>query len=378
MTPDVDETRLDDAAAIDRVDAQQMLRAVATSGAQVRASWTAAREAGLDDLGRDSRPRAVVVAGMGGSGIAGEVCAALATPAAAVPVVVHRGARLPGWVGASDLVVAVSCSGRTRETLSAADDAIRRGARLVGIAAADTPLAERCRNARAPFVSVVPQLTPRSSMWALVTPVLVAAARLGLLDLGPDDANLEAAATRLESVAQACRPDRDGFVNPAKSMSVELAGSVPMVWGAGPVGGVAAYRFGCQLNENAKLPAIVGALPEAHHNQVVSLDGVLAGGAADDDLFRDRVEQEMPLRLRLVLVHDDESDETGAQVEASREMAARRGVPVTAVRSEGASPVERLASLVGVLDFTSVYLAIAQDIDPTPVQAIDEVKARLA
>lgn len=379
MTVEVDDERLDDVAALSSADSHEMLRAVATSAAQVRRGLTAARDAGLEGLAADGRPRSVVVAGMGGSGIAGDVLSALTAPAAPVPVVVHRGAGLPAWVGAADLVVPVSCSGSTAETLAAADEAIRRGCRLLGVSAADSPLAERCRNARAAWVQVVPELTPRSSFWGLATPLLVAAARLGLLDLGAGDGTLEAAAQRLEQIAEACRPDRETFVNPAKSLALELAGSLPMVWGVGQTGGVAAYRLVCQLAENAKLPAIPGVLPEAHHNQVVALDGALAGGVEAEDIFRDRVDEEQPVRVRLVLVHDDDGNEsTASQVAASQELAEARGVPVTLLSSQGQSPVERLASLVGLVDYATVYLALGQAVDPTPVDAIDELKRRLA
>jgi glucose/mannose-6-phosphate isomerase len=180
----------------------------------------------------------------------------------------------------------------------------------------------------------------------------------------------------LENVAEACRPDRESFVNPAKSLALELTGTLPMAWGAGQTGGVAAYRFACQLAENAKYPAVAGALPEAHHNQIVSLDGPLAGGPAGDDLFRDRVEDEQPLRLRLVLLHDDDDAATADRVAASEDLADARGVPVSRLRSEGTHPLERLASLVGVIDYASVYLAIGHGIDPTPVDAIDAIKSR--
>ncbi|MDQ1704584.1 MAG: glucose/mannose-6-phosphate isomerase [Frankiaceae bacterium] len=381
MSLDVDDGKLDDVGALARADPDQMLRAVATSAAQVRSGLTAAREARLDTLTAEGRPRAVVVTGMGGSGIAGDVLAAIAAPSSPTPVFVHRGPGLPGWVGAADLVVAVSCSGSTRETLAATDEAIRRGAQLVGIAAAGSPLADRCTNARALLVPVVAQLAPRASLWALATPVLVAAARLGLLDLGPDDQALEAAARRLELIADLCRPDRESFVNPAKTLAIELAGRLPMAWGAGQTGGLAAYRFGCQMAENAKLPAVTGALPEAHHNQVVALDGALAGGSAETDLFRDRVEDDAgtSLRLRLVLLHDADGDAaSAARVEVSQEVAERRGVPTSLVRSEGDGPVERLASLVAVIDYATVYAALHQSIDPTPIGPIDELKARLS
>jgi glucose/mannose-6-phosphate isomerase len=382
VTLGVDESRLDDPAALAEIDPQQMLRAIATSAAQVRAGATAAAEAGIEALQDETRPRAVVVAGMGGSGIAGDVLAALAAPAGSVPVVVHRGAGLPAWVGAADLVFAVSSSGATAETLAAADEAVRRGVRLVGVGRADSPLGDRCRNARAPFVPVVEQVAPRATLWALTTPVLVAAGAHGLVDLGPGASGLEATAVRLERLAEACRPDRESFVNPAKLLAMELAEAVPVAWGAGVVGPVAAYRFGCQLAENAKMFAVVGALPEAHHNQVVALG--LAGGVgraeADGDFFRDRVDDAEPgAEPRLVLLHDDDGDDlTARRVEVSRELAEERGVAVSVVTSEGDSALERLASLVGLVDYASAYLAIARGVDPTPVTVINELKSRLA
>ena len=376
-----DEDRLDDVAALQSGDPSAMLRAVASSAAQIRMAVTASAEAGLASVSDLGRPRALVVAGMGGSGISGDVLAAVCGPASPVPVIVHRGYGLPGWVGAADLVVAVSCSGGTEETLTAADEAIRRGTPLVGVGRVDSPLAARCASSRAPLVPVVMHVGPRATLWGLATPLLVLAARLGLVDLGTRDEQLEAAAVRLEQIAESCRPDRELFVNPAKALALELAGTVPMVWGGGQVGPVAAYRMVCQLAENAKYPAIPGALPEAHHNQVVAMDGLLAGGAADDDIFRDRVDDEQPLRLRLVLVDDERTaaadGDSPTRADISAELADARGVPVSRLRAEGASAVERLASLVGLIDYASVYLALLQGIDPTPVAPIDELKKRL-
>lgn len=379
MTIQVDEARLDDAAALAEIDPQGMLRAVATSAAQVRMGRTAAAEAGFADVAALGRPRALVVAGMGGSGIAGDVLASIAGLTCPVPIVVHRGPGLPGWVGAADVVVAVSCSGTTEETLSAADEAVRRGATLLGVGAAGSPLARRCEQARGPFAPVVMHVGPRATLWGLATPLLVLGARLGLLDLGSGDEALEQAAARLEAVAETCRPDRETFVNPGKSLALELAGTLPMLWGAGQIGGVAAARMTCQLAENAKYPAVFGALPEAHHNQVVTFDGAFAsGGSPDDDIFRDRVDDESTAaRLRLVVLRDTDGAATAVRVRISEQVASQRAVPVTVLTAEGASPVERLASLVCLTDFATVYLAILQGIDPSPVPPIDEVKRRL-
>jgi glucose/mannose-6-phosphate isomerase len=371
----LDEQRLDDVAALEAGDPSQMLRAVASSAAQIRMAVTASSEARLETVKELGRPRALVVVGMGGSGISGDVLVSVTGQASPVPVIVHRGYGLPGWVGAADLVVAVSCSGSTEETLTATDEAIRRGTPLVGVGRAGSPLARRCESSRAPFVPVTMHVGPRATLWGLATPLLVLAARLGLVDLGDRDGQLEQAAVRLEQLAETCRPDRELFVNPAKGLALELAGTLPMIWGSGQIGGVAAYRMACQLAENAKYPSIAGSLPEAHHNQVVTFDGPLAA-AGGDDLFRDRLDDEQPYRLRLVVIDDELAGEAN-RAEISVDVAQARGVAVTRLRAEGGSPVERLASVVGLVDYATVYLALAQGIDPTPVPPIDELKKRL-
>lgn len=374
----VDEGRLDDVPALEAGDPSQMLRAVASSAAQIRMAVTAAAEAGLRSISDLGRPRALVIAGMGGSGISGDVLAAVCGPTCPVPVFVHRGYGLPGWVGAADLLVAVSCSGQTEETLTAVDEATRRGVPIMGVGRAESALARRCESARAPLVPVTTHVGPRATLWGLATPLLFLAARLGLVDLGARDEQLEQAAVRLEQVAESCRPDRELFVNPGKALALELAGTLPMVWGSGQIGPVAAYRMVCQLAENAKYPAVPGLLPEAHHNQVVALDGPLAGGSAEQDLFRDRVDDEEPVRLRLVLVDDEPaSGSRSTRADISVDVAEARGVPVTRIRAEGASAVERLASVVGLVDYASVYLALLLNVDPTPVAPIDELKKRL-
>jgi len=375
------EARLDDVAALEAGDPAGMLRAVASSAAQVRQAVTLADEAGVTRIATDGRPRSVVVTGMGGSGVSGDVLAAVAGIGCPIPIVTHRGYGLPGWVGPADLVAAVSCSGSTEETLSATDEALRRGCRLLMVGGADSPLSERAEQAGAPYVVVPGGRQPRASLWALSVPLVVAAHALELLPAPP--AVLEATAVRLEAVSEHCRPSSDSFVNPAKTLAVELAGTLPLVWGSSALAGVAAYRFCTQLAENAKYPGVFGVLPEANHNQVVTFDGPYAGSPAAADLFGDRVAQQEepgePGRLRLVLLRDpDEHPQAARRAKASRELAEGRGTGVGELTAEGASPLERMASLVALIDYATVYLALLLGIDPTPVTAITELKERIA
>ena len=381
MTPMSSEELLDDAARLEAGDPAGMLRAVASSAAQVREAAVLAAEAGIERLADDGRPRAVVVCGMGGSGIAGDVLAAVAGPGCPVPVVTHRGYGLPGWVGPVDLVIAVSCSGSTEETLSALEEAVRRGCRLVVVGAVDSPVAALGEKGRAVFVPVTQGRQPRASVWSLSTPLVVAGHTLGLLS-APADV-VAGTAGVLEDLASRCRVDADTVANEAKRLALELAGAVPVVWGTSPLAGVAAYRMACQLNENAKVPATWGVLPEANHNQVVAFDGPFAGAPApsDDDFFRDRESDgdEAQRALHLVLLRDaEEHPQVARRADVSAELARERGIPVTTVQAQGSSSFERIAELVGLGDWATVYLALAQGLDPTPVDAITALKQRIA
>ncbi|HEY8479579.1 MAG TPA: SIS domain-containing protein [Spirillospora sp.] len=375
-----DPARLEDAAAVESADPGGMLRQVASSAAQVREAQRTAAEAGITALAGDGRPRAIVVAGMGASGLAGDVLAAVCGYGCAVPVTTVRGHRLPGWVGAADLVIAVSASGETEETLHAAAEAARRGCRLLVVGGADSPLEGIAAHGRGLFVPVRPVAQPRAMLWGLAIPVVLGARALGLAHV--PDAVLESTATLLEDVAHRCRPSSESFVNPAKRIALDLAGDVPLVWGASPVASAAAYRLCCQLGENAGYPGVFGEIPEAGHNQVMVLGGPFtrggSSGADDDNFFRDRAD-DPEHGLHLVVMRDaEEHPRAREHCEASIAMARDRGVPVTEIHAEGEHPLERIATLIALADYVTVYLAIALGVDPTPVPAVNELKTRIS
>jgi glucose/mannose-6-phosphate isomerase len=381
MTVDAEaEERLDTTALLSAADPADMLRQVASSAAQVRSAVRATQEADLAEVTDAGRPRAIVVTGMGGSGVAGDVLAAVCGPRCPAQVLPVHDYQLPAWVGATDLVIAVSCSGGTEETISAATEAVRRGCRLIGVGGEGSPLAMIAQQARAPFIGVPSAGMPRSTLWGLSMPLVVIASRLGVVEAGAED--YESAAAELERVSHLCRPDSESFVNPAKSLALELAGTLPMIWGSSPLAGVAAYRFGTQLSENAKYPAVTGILPEANHNQVVTFDGPFAAGpgGAGGVLGLDEPGEDGPaVPLRLVLLRDSrEHPQVARRREQSAQLAAERGIGVSELAAADGGPLERLASLVQLIDYATVYLAIALGIDPGPIAAIQELKARIA
>jgi glucose/mannose-6-phosphate isomerase len=397
--------RLDTPDVIEAADPGDMLRQVASAAAQVRTALRSCQETDLSGFTPDARPRAIVVAGLGGSALAGELLNAVTGLASPVQVVVGPAERLPGWVGAADTVIAVSCSGSTPQTVAIAAEAARRGCRLACVGAEGSALHRIAEQARAPFVPVVAAGLPRSMLWSVSIPVLVLAERLGVARIGADV--YELAARRLEEVSHQCRPASESFVNPGKSLALDLVGALPMVWGTSVLSGVAARRFASQLSENAKYPAIAGVLPEAAHNQVAAFDGPFAPRSsrlpapsaeppslaeASEDISdhpdlaawdldyeeRDPDEAAGFPALRLVLIADPDQDQlVAAQRAAVTELAEQRGVAMSELAMDGEHPLVRLAGVIQLTDYASVYLAIASGIDPGQAVAVNDLQARI-
>lgn len=376
--PDRYEVDLDDVPGMLAADPGLMLRATATAGAQIRRGLLELDRDTLARAAADGRPRGMVVAGMGGSGISGDVLLAVAGSGTPLPLQTVRSHTLPGWVGPLEVVVVVSCSGTTEETLLVAAEAARRGCRLVGVGAAGSELQRQVEAASGLHLAVDPQgLMPRAALWTLATPLLALAAALGVATV--TDADLRAAADVLDDTARANGVEIPVTTNEAKTLGLLLAGGWPMVWGDTPLAAVAAYRLACQLNENAKIPCVWGGIPEVTHNQIVAFDGRYGTREAGDDLFRDpMLDGPAPALTQLVLLRDVDPDPRDAtRGEQARELAVDRGMRPFTVEARGTHPVTRLASLVGLLDWASVYAALALGEDPTPIAPIAALKDRL-
>jgi glucose/mannose-6-phosphate isomerase len=344
-------------AEVARLDAGDMLGAIAGLSRQLVEGYAGARA----DLASAllPRPDGVVVCGMGGSAIGADLILAV-LPQLPVPAVVARGYELPAWAGPATLVVAVSCSGDTEETLVCAEAALTRGCPTVAVASGGR-LAALAEDRGAPLVRVPGSLQPRAALGWLSTAVLATfeVSRL----CGPVEVDIGEAAAVL-------RAGGDGLGvaageeagNEAKALARRLHGRLAVVYGAGATAPVA-RRWKTQINENAKAPAFWGELPELDHNELQGWGGLPHVTAATEVvLLEDEVGAER-LRRR--------ADLTAADLTA-------RGAAVTRVESRGASALARVFSLVQLGDYVSFYLALLYGVDPTPVDAIQAFKRRLA
>ncbi|WP_033354746.1 SIS domain-containing protein [Kitasatospora aureofaciens] len=409
----LDDTLLDDPAALQRADHDRALLALAGAGARVRAALRQADTAGLDRLRPDGRPRAVLVAGHGSALTAAEILAVLAGSAtlvaplppteAAAPRADRAGAppaftaglgwQLPGWAGPLDLLVVSSADGGEQGLISLAEQAYARGCAIVVTAPAGSPLAGAALQVRAlplPYVAAVlpdegapavpaaePDLPAEdpAALWSHLTPLLALAQKLGLTQL-PYDA-LPAVADLLDATAVRCRPDAAAYTNPAKGLAARLAGTVPLLWAEGPVAAAAAARFAAQLADRAGRPALAGSLPQALTAHRGMFTGQWGTGADPDDFFRDRVEEPDPLHLQVLLlrhvpgtgpaeeqdgpaeVTEDDPRPRSFGVTRAHRLAAAHEVRLTEYASTLPEQLHALADLIALTDFAAVYLGLA-------------------
>ena len=347
---------LDDQEALARADPGRMLDTVLSLPEQCRRGY----RLGVDTAGLPSADGvdAVVVCGMGGSGIAGDVLAALFGDRLSVPVVVVKNPVLPEFCGKDTLVVCSSYSGTTAETLACYEAAASRGCRVVAVASGGA-LAERARAQGFPVVPVPEGMTsPRAAIGCSSFGILGALEATGVIP--PVRLEVEGCAALLDRVATEVGPDRTREANPAKALAGDLNGRVPVVWGADGVGAVAAARWKTQLNENAKVPAFASVLPELDHNEVV---GWSAGVGSGFSLITLRQRGEPP--------------GVAARFVATLDVVRGSGLDHHEVEARSGAPLSDLMELVLMGDAVSVYLAYLRGVDPTPIDAIARIKRAL-
>ena len=346
---------LDDARAVRAADPQGMLDAVLGLPGDCRAAYDAARAA---DLPATRDLTSVVFCGMGGSAVSGDLVRSVFRERLSVPIEVNRSPVLPEHCDTRTLVVCSSYSGNTAETLASFRAAIERGCRLLVVTSGGT-LGEEAAGAGLPTVRVPGGYQPRAALGHLGFASLGALESMGVVPPLADD--VSEAVGEAESLLDTMAPDVPGERNVAKSLAVRIGDRVPVIWGAEGIGAVAAARWKTQMNENAKAPAFWSSMSELDHNEVV-------GWTAP---FGDRF-------IVIGLRHEGEDPQLPPRFPLSFGIARDAGALTEEVWARGNSSLARLMSLIVVGDATSVYLAIARGIDPTPVAVIDRLKAALA
>ena len=304
----------------------------------------------------------VVFCGMGGSGLVGDLVIAVGTATLPVPIVVIKQYRTPAFIGPRSLVFAVSCSGDTEETVAMAEGAADAGARLVTISGGGALEALGQARGAIGFRVRADVPGPRFALGAMLAPAIVTLFKMGMLPEA--HAGLVRAQQQLARRRDQCVPEIEGPKNPARELARRIDRTVPLIYGQGGLGAVAALRWKQSVNENAKAPAFWNQYPELDHNEI-------CGWGQHGDVTRQLV-------TLIELEHGLEDPRLVARAVATRAMIEETVAQVVTVSAAGEGRLAQLLDLIHVGDWTSVYLALQNDVDPGPIDAIHQLKTVLA
>ena len=318
---------------------------------QLKTGYQIGKTAELPDRDFDS----VILCGMGGSAIGGDLLAGYVKPEMTIPFVINRGYQLPNWVGENTLAILSSYSGNTGETLSCFKEALFKNAVCLAISSGGQ-LTDLCKQNSIPVIAIPGGLPPRAALGYSFAPLYAAFARFGFLS---DDDGFIKAAGYISGLTR-IYADADEEI---AELAANLDGKIPVFYADGYKYEAVVSRFRGQLAENAKVLAFGNLFPELNHNEIVGWGG-----------------PEFTLeKLAPVFIYDDDSrDEVVNQMNAAKEILMSLGIDVFGIKASDGPRLIKLLALVHLADWLSYHLAVIRDADPIPIERIDLLKSKMA
>ncbi len=342
---------------IKQYDSEGMLRLLCTFSEQCKRGWEIGEALELD--GGDERiPNNIAIAGMGGSGIGGDLVKAVLGGQSPCPIIVCRGYTLPAFVTSQTFFVAVSYSGNTEETILSVERAFAQGAQILAVTSGGKLKAFADAHGL-PCVIIPPGQPPRASLGYLLMPILSTFVRLGFTPDLDFQSDLEETITVLAKLVEDFHPDVPE--SQPKQLAQALHGKLPVIYAPQELEAIA-MRWKGQINENSKSLAYYSVYPEMNHNEI---EGWKQPSA-------------LTQQCHVIQLRDPIAPyQTQRRMDITAELIQPHTAGITQVHSGGGSLLTRLLSLVAIGDWTSFYLAILYEQNPTPVGRIEELKRRL-
>jgi len=300
----------------------------------------------------------VIICGMGGSGIGGEILKTLFLSSMKIPLFVNQNYNFPKFVDKKTLAFVISYSGNTEETLFLYGEAKKIGCYIITISSGGE-LKDLSGQDKIPSVTVPSGMPPRTSVGYLFLPMLRIMEKLTSFET----LNYNELYENLAQIKNRCSPPVPLQKNLAKSIAYKLKGKIPIIYGVNGRTGAVAHRLKTQFNENSKTLAFWDVFPELNHNEVVGWGG----------------EDKVNLRIFYpIFIRDkDEAPRISKRIRVTQDLIKRGGVEYTEIWAEGESLLTKIFSSIYIGDWVSFYLAILREIDPTPVKAIELLKKEL-
>ncbi len=307
-----------------------------------------------------SEVKNIVVTGMGGSAIAGDLARSYLSSKLLIPFEIVRNYNLPEYVDDETLVVASSYSGNTEETISAVEDALSRKAMVAAISTGGL-LGDICKINEIPMAVIPEGIQPRAAIGYSFIPLMMFFEKINLVKNVRDEITKVIAG--MQTYREVYIEDNPIEHNPAKKLATKIFGKVPIIYGGPTLTDTVAVRIKGQICENSKNLSFANQFPEFNHNELV-------GWYPTVEPFQDY--------LIVIMLRDAEDHpQIRKRMNVVREMIEPLEIEVIDIHSKGTTRLERMFSLVQLGDFMSYYLAILNEVDPTPVEVIDMLKEEL-
>ena len=302
--------------------------------------------------------RNIVVSGLGGSAIGGDLLRSYLADEAGIPIAVSRNYSLPAYVGAHSLVVVSSYSGNTEETISSYNDAVRRKAKILCITSGGT-IKQLASKKKQPVIDIPGGLPPRAALGYSFFPTLIVLSKLGFFKSKKKEINETVLMLKEKATIYG---DPDSQQNKAIAIARSLHGKLPVVYSSVDRFDTVNVRWRGQISENAKTLAYGHVFPELNHNEIVGWE----------------VLKDVMKKIHVVILRDNkDNDRIQLRMNITENIIREFADGITEVHSEGASLLTRIFSLLYLGDWVSYYLAMLNDVDPTPVKKIDFLKEEL-
>lgn len=345
---------LDDLGEIKKIDRSGMLSFCVNAALHYGEATNLAKRMNLNY----PKPKAIIVAGMGGSAISGELLKDWTREKIAVPIEVCREYSLPAYADEKTLVFIISYSGETEESLSVYLDAFKRGCMIACIGSGGT-LQKLAEKMKVPHLKVPSGMAPRAALPYLFVPLPIFLEKISLVS-GVESEILEAldVLNRISAVNSPDKPLKENF---SKRLAVDICGTVPVVYGFGVYRAVA-QRLKQQFNENSKVPSKWETFPELNHNEIV-------GWEASGEFAK--------LFSAIFFRDTDEPEAIRERITITEELIREESIKTFEIRGMGKSNLAKMSSAICIGDFLTVYLAILRGVDPTPVKTITVLKEKM-
>lgn len=346
---------LDDINTIETYDKKNMLQCVHNFPEQCQEAYLMSKKINISAISPDGIQN-VVILGMGGSSMAGDLLASLLAEELTVPVIINREYDIPGFINKNTLVIAVSYSGNTEETLSAFNLALRKGARIVALSSGGA-LKELCINNNIPLVELPPGFMPRAALAYLFFPILEILVQLKISP--PKNKEVESIFNLLNFLQKSWKFEIPSSQNQAKMIAQRFFNKIPVIYTNTDYLSKVALRWKNQINENGKSLAHINTMPEFMHNEIVSFTQILP----------------VYHNISIVFLTDTDNKNIAPRLIAAKHII-QNYLPIYEIKPFGGTMFEKMFSLIYMGDFASVYLAFLYEQDPTPITLIDRIKEK--